>query len=69
MNVNHTTGWALNGEGKTRKHEIFVRIGVEFKTCKDRQYENVGELKKTGYMTCHRNGQHRLRCWAVVVTV
>jgi len=36
VNVNHTTGWTLNCEGKTRKHEIAVRIGVEFKTCEDR---------------------------------
>jgi len=36
VNVNHTSGWALNGEGKTRKHEISVRNGVEFKTCEDR---------------------------------
>jgi hypothetical protein len=51
VNVNHTTRWALNGEEKTRKHEISVRIGVEFKSCEDRYYEYLGELRKTGYKT------------------
>lgn len=34
MNVNHTTGWAFNGEGKTRKHKYL--------------YESVPNLKHVG---------------------